>query len=301
MDASTPAALECERILERSWTAIQPALLRLRIEPSPLEKDYKGPLGSSFVASCSSLRPGQRRCLARAKSPPLALETCGINRDRAPADRVALPSLAAHVTLLEPASIDTGEAERVLVSLIGDWINRGADGQINAIWSFNRDARLRIRERKAGGEAEQTFRVSFPARHRMALQRSEAGRQDVALFRSGDSLYVSRGLSYGVMPLSDRARLTLRHETSYVFFRPEGCEVVADNGAVFPARCGYERRPDGAELFAVRYSIPPAPGIAVSFPIVDGHLLHERLACYGRFVRLAGESWGRGPNDKPER
>jgi hypothetical protein len=286
---AVPAAVECQRILEQSWTAIQPALSRLRIAPGALERDYLGPLGSGFVEGCAALRPAERRCLARAKSPPRALETCAVNRGRSLADRVQLPSLAAHVTLLDPPPIAPREADQELASLSGEWVNIGADGQPNATWTFLSGARLRVREQKAGAESEETFRVSLPARHRMTLERPGQRKQDIALFRSGGSLYVSRGLSYDVVPLVDRSRLTVRHDTSYVFFGPEGCVVVADSGAVLPASCGFERRPDGSELFAVRCSVAPAPDCSVSYPIVDRHLLHERLASYGRFVRRAGE------------
>ena len=170
--------------------------------------------------------PAQRRCLARAKSPPLALETCGINQ-RSPAepDRVLFPSLAAHVTLTEPprtGAEGSRPGARILVRRVGQ---RGRRRANQRVWSFSSGARLHIRERKANAESEETFRVSFPARHRMTLERAGHRKQDMALFRSRDALYVSRGLSYDVVPLFDRARITLRHDTSYVFFGPEGCEV----------------------------------------------------------------------------
>jgi hypothetical protein len=279
-----PARVECERILKRSWKAIQPALLRLRIAPDQVEKDYLGQLGSAFIESCSKLRPTELRCLARAQNPPRALETCAINRGRSLADRVQLPSLAAHVTLMDPPPLAPREGDQLLTSLSGEWVNVGADGRTNATWTFMDGARLRVRERKTGSESEETFRVSLPARHRMTLERA-GGKQDIALFRAKGALYVSRGLSYDAVPLVDRTRFTLRHDTSFVFFGPEGCEVVADSGAVLPAFCGFERRPDGAELFAVRRPADPAPGFSISYPIVDQHLLHERLASYGRFVK----------------
>jgi hypothetical protein len=286
---TVPAAVECQRILERSWTAIQPALSRLRIAPGALERDYLGPLGSGFVESCSALRPAERRCLARAKSPPRALETCAINRGRSRADRIELPSLAAHVTLMDPPLLTSSDADRLLASLAGGWVNIGPDGKANATWTFLPGARLRVREHKGQGESEETFRISLPARHRMTLDRAGHKKQDIALFASRNALYVSRGLNYDVVPLVDRTHLTLRHDTSYVFFGPEGCEVVNDNGAVLPAFCGFERRPDGRELFAVRCSVESAAELSMSYPIVDQHLLHERLASYGRFVRQAGE------------
>jgi hypothetical protein len=286
---AVPAAVECQRILERSWIAIQPALSRLRIAPGALERDYLGPLGSGFVESCSALRPAERRCLARAKSPPRALETCAVNRGRSRADRIELPSLAAHVTMMDPPLLASSDADRLLASLSGEWVNVGADGKTNATWTFLPGARLRVRERKAEAETEEVFRVTLPARHRMTLERAGHRKQDIALFASRNALYVSRGLSYDVVPLVDRARLTLRHDTSYVFFGPEGCEVVADSGAMLPASCGFERRPDGSELFAVRCSVEPATDLSISYPIVDQHLLHERLASYGRFERQTGQ------------
>jgi hypothetical protein len=284
-EAVLAPAVECQRILRRSWSAIQPALLRLRIPPQTLERDYLGSLGSAFVESCSSLDPAQRRCLARAQSPPLAIETCTMNRERSLADRVLLPSLAAHVTLTDPPPLARGEAERVIASLSGSWINVGTDGQTNATWSFGPGLRLHIRERKAGTESEETFRMSPRARQRLTLERRGGERQDIVIFRSRDALYVSRGLSYDAVPLNDRSRITLRHEASYVFFDPDGCALVTESGALFPAACSFERRSDGGEAFQVRQSAPPAPGLPVSYPIVDGHLLHERLASHGRFVR----------------
>jgi hypothetical protein len=287
-DPGPAAGVECRQILRRSWTAIQPALARLQVAPQPLEREYLGVLGDAFVTGCSSLRPAQRHCLAIARSPPLALETCGINRDRSPADRVLLPSLAAHITLLDPPALPPGAGARLLASLVGTWVNTGADGQINATWSFSADGRLQIRERKAGAESEQTFRVSFPARHRMALERAKDQIQLVTLFRSSQVLYVARGLSYAVVPLTDRSRITLRHDARYIFFEPRGCETVAEDGALFPASCGFEQRPDGSELFAVRYGVPPRSSTAVSYSVVDEHLIHEELASYGRFVRQGG-------------
>ena len=230
----------------------------------------------------------ERRCLARAKSPPRALETCAINRGRSRADRIELPSLAAHVTLMDPPAAPratpTGCSHPA-----GDWVNVGPDGKTKRNCDVFAGARLRVRERKGEAESEETFRVRLPARHRMTLEHAGHRKQDIALFASRNALYVSRGRSYDVVPLVDRARLTLRHDTSYVFFSPERCEVVNDDGAVLPASCGFERRPDGSELFAVRCSVAPAADCSVSYPIVDQHLLHERLASYGRFVHRAGE------------
>ena len=250
-----PAAVECQGILEQSWKAIQPAFLRLRIAPARLERNYLGQLGSDFIAKVarSYALATTSLSLSREESPP-GSETCAINRRRSARGPRSTP-VAGRSRDPERARrrLLPVRADRVLASLSGEWINVAADGRTNATWTFLTGARLQSASERQGIESEETFGVTLPARHRMTLERA-GGKQDIAIFRSRDALYVSRGLSYDVVPLVDRTRLMVPHETSYVFFGPDGYEVITDNGTVLPASCGFERRPDGAELFAVRYS-----------------------------------------------
>jgi hypothetical protein len=74
--APGPEVEQCNKILDKAWIAVQPALKMFKVEdPASIEESYKKSAQTYFVERCQKLTQELRDCLEAAENPIVGINT----------------------------------------------------------------------------------------------------------------------------------------------------------------------------------------------------------------------------------
>ncbi len=284
---------QCAAMLERSWEAIQPALVKLQIpDPAALKANYTetGYESRKFLKVCPLISHADRMCLTEASDPIAASLLCKIERDKSGGKQFRSPPLPGKSPLL--ATTPIGKAS--LKKISGTWTNN--TGSESRTWTISKKGKTKQVVTKSDGSAvpatkRDEFTLSFTKALEATRQYPGSNAQTISFFMDSDTTFYANGnLNYAAYDMKDGKTYVAKMDSNWLFVDGDKCEVVSYQGHVVPATCS-SREAEGERYMDVEFQIPGknkrgsgelSPDKA-SFLVVGNHLLPSGLVRMGRY------------------
>jgi hypothetical protein len=292
--AESPVDAQCNRILDKCFVAIQPAMKLLGIsEPSTIEAEYKKS-AKNFLARCAKLDEQKRDCLEKAENPVSAIDSCEVNSGKKAAEKLLAPSLERFVKLFDSAPLPSGQNSKILAGLRGTWVCNWKEAKTHLIWTIKKNGEVAERRRAPNGKISQKhFKISFVSENRMKVHWSEQSVQYFTFLRAGRRVFFAGGnLAYDFFPIKSNKSFVVRDSGDYIFFDAGECKVANVRGLLIDGKCSFTRK-RGQKVFKVNWHYPgqvfldgkPREQERTYF-LVGKNLVDERLFRSSRFRKM---------------
>ncbi len=289
----SPAEAQCNKILDKCFVAIRPAIKLLGIsDPSTIESNYKKS-ATNFLTRCANLDEDKRACLEKAGNPVSAIDTCKVNAGRKPAEKLWAPSLARYIKLFETQALPAGQSNKILAGLRGSWVCDWKEAKTRLTWTIKKNGEVAEKRRGPGGKVSRKhFKISFIDNNRMKVHWSEQSLQDFTFLRAGRRVFFAGGnLAYDFYPIKNNKSFVVRDSGDFIFFDNGKCKVANDRGLLIDGKCSYARK-RGQKIFKVSWHYPGQvfldgkPRVQErAYFLVGKNLVDERLYRSSRFTK----------------
>lgn len=288
--ADSPAAKQCQRIMEKTWQATKSVLVELgRTDADSLKARYME-RGKQFATLCVTLSKAKRDCVEKADNAANAMFSCKVNAGRK--KKLWAVSMGREVKLFEPKPLSPAEAKQRLASVVGTWTSTWKSLGLTTRWIIGPDGKGTMkRTRRGKTEKPQPVAVAFKQTGRIHITKGSTTQPYVYFRGNKNTFYVSSNLIYGAYPIPNRNKFIVPAGWDFVIYNRGKCKVVSGRGAVAKATCRFGRD-KGKPVFKVEYQYPGKLGFTGkpvvskrTYHVVGKHLLHESLVSIGTYRR----------------
>lgn len=258
---SKDAIAQCEGILKKAWTAIQPALKKLEVpDPASLEQELTQTSWDSkaFLEKCPLAPKSYRDCIAKADNPLELIRTCQWWQPEPKPEELPIPRPPGKSPLLPSAPITKAAGDKLLAQVVGTW--EGVPGYATETWTIAKDGKVEITRMRDGKPEDKTaldsFSIGFVNADQMVVHYGGNDQtRSFFLAPDGKTFYSSGNLMWSVYPTGDGKTFVARQGFDWLFVTDGKCEVVTAQGSVVPATCAFADR-DGGRFFDLDYQVP---------------------------------------------
>jgi hypothetical protein len=275
---------QCNDILAVAWTAIGPALDKLKVvKTSQVEKAYRET--KPFIDRCVKLPKDARDCLTGSTNPVSGIRTCKVNENAKGNARLYAPSLRSHIGLLASGKLTSTAGARLLIGLDGTWKNTWADEKIEDEWIFSESGDLETITTVDGGAPKKTaYTIHFDAERRMKATTGGSARRFTLVKVDKKTFFASRSVLHDAFLMDDKKAFEIRNGGDYILYEDGSCEVVTSEGLMAEAECKHGRE-RYRKNFTAKYELPGGVVREVTYWVYGKHLVHEKLVECCKFKR----------------
>jgi hypothetical protein len=291
--APGPEVAQCEKILNKSWTAIQPALKLLKIaDPASLEEGYKKS-AKTYLERCQLLPKELRDCLEAAENPVSAIDTCKVNDGKKSNEKLYAPDLGRHIKLFETKPLDEKQGKKILAGLKGRWVNNWKEAKIHSTWTIKKTGEIAQKNKGPSGKVEQkNFKISFVETDRMKVHWTETSTQSYIFLKAGRKMFFASGnLVYNFFPMKNPKSFIVRDSGDYIVFNKGKCKVVNETGRMTDGKCKF-LKVKGKRAFKATWQYPGQVFLNGKprmlervYYIIGKNLVHESLYVSGKYLK----------------
>ncbi|MBW1808634.1 MAG: hypothetical protein JRJ87_10605 [Deltaproteobacteria bacterium] len=288
-----PEVAQCEKILSKSWTTIQPALKMLKIaDPASLEDGYKKS-AKTYLERCQLLPKELRDCLEAADNPVSGIDTCKVNEGKKSNEKLYAPDLRRHIKLFEIKPLDKKRAKKILAGLRGRWVNDWKAAKLHTTWKIKKTGEVAERRKGHGGKIEQrNFKISFVETNRMKMHWTETSTQSYIFLRAGRKMFFASGnLVYDFFPMLNPKSFIVRDSGDYIVYNKGKCKVVNETGRMTDGKCKFLKI-KGKRAFKATWQYPgqvflngKPRMLERNYYVIGKNLVHESLYVSGKYLK----------------
>ena len=234
-EAANPAAVaQCQRIVDKSRTAIAATLAKHEISIPDFEKNYA--TGTTFGDLCSKLDDAKRSCLEAAAQPMAAIGTCNVNDGAAPDALMQAPSVAYNAPTLPLAE---GEGAKLLASLVGSWASEFVG--IVTTWAIAADGKVSVNKvEKDGKTTTSEYALMFENAGQVKVRTTPSSTQTYSFFRvDNKTVLLGDNLAYRINPVANVKKFTLKTQGEWIVVDETACQVVTNRGLEIAGTCAW--------------------------------------------------------------
>lgn len=278
------AKAQADRILEKMWTCVRPALERLNVPNLDKVKTSYAGSAAEFLKRLAALPKEKREALESSENPVAGIEILKVNEGLESDSQLWPPYIRDYVTAFAPLKLKEGAGEELLNRLQGSWKSEWKAARSTTTWNVGADGSVECEHHRSDKAEKETLKISFSHEYRMTVLRGST-RQDHTFFLHGDTFYLSGNLLYDVHPLPDRSAFAFKSEREYVLVENGSCTVIGETGLSTKGELTFSKKGDD-ELCTLKFQLPGSkwPGNRTYF-VVGNHLVHQSLATVGTFRR----------------
>jgi hypothetical protein len=285
--AATPAAVaQCQRIIDKSRTAIAATFAKHEIIIPDFEKNYAA--GSTFGELCSVLAEAKRTCLEAAAQPMAAIATCNVNDGAASNALVQAPSIADNTPTIPLAE---GEGAKLLASLVGTWHSEFAG--IDTTWTIAADGKVSVNKvEKAGKATTSDYALVFEKVGLIKVRTTPSSTQTYAFFRiDNKTVLLGDNLAYRINPVANVKKFTLKTQGEWIVVDGTACQVVTNRGLETAGTCTWGKT-GAVKTFAASWdsgrtiqATGKAIVVSMDYQLLARHLVDQRLLNIATFKK----------------
>jgi hypothetical protein len=237
--AASAEATQCQGILDKAWTAIQPTIAKVDVDPSKLEKGYKS--NKQFVERCAKLPADKRDCMEKSDNPVLAIHTCEVNAKGAkPNEKLWAPSVSPRFEL---PKLTDDESKAQLAAVVGTWVSDWKSfGQVTT-WKIAADGAVKETKVRKGETEKADLGVSFHSKLRVKVQTTKTSSQTYAFLMVDKKTFLaSSNQAYDAFPVTDKDKFVIWTRSEWLFNDGGKCSVISDRGEEMKATCKWSKQ-----------------------------------------------------------
>jgi hypothetical protein len=284
--ANPEAVAQCQRIVDKSRTAIAATLAKYEITIPDFEKNYAS--GSKFGEVCSKLDEPKRKCLEDAVQPMAAISSCKVNDGAAPEAIVEAPYVSYDVPTVPLAE---GEGAKLLASLVGTW--RTEFVGIVKTWAIAADGTVAVnRVEKDGKATTSEYALMFENAGFVKVRTTPSSTQTYSYFRiDNKTVLMGDNLAYRINPVPNVKKFTLKTQGEWIVVDGTACQVITNRGLETAGTCAWGKA-GAVKTFQASWdsgrtiqSTGKAIIDSMDYHLLVGHLVDQRLLNIATFKK----------------
>lgn len=284
--ANPEAVAQCQRIVDKSRTAIAATLAKHEITIPDFEKNYA--TGGTFGELCSKLDDAKRACLEAAAQPMAAIGSCNVNDGAAPDALIQAPYVSYDVPAVPLAE---GEGAKLLASLVGTW--RTEFVGIVTTWAIAADGKVAVnRVEKDGKATTSEYALTFENAGQVKVRTTPSSTQTYSYFRiDSKTVLMGDNLAYRINPVANVKKFTLKTQGEWIVVNGTACQVVTNRGLETVGTCAWGKT-GAVKTFIASWdsgrtiqSTGKAVIDSVDYQLLVGHLVDQRLLNIATFKK----------------
>ncbi len=244
------AAAQCQRILDKAWTAIGPTLTEVGVEAASIEQRYRH--DEVFLNRCVFIAADLRTCLEGSANPIAGLRTCEVNDGKFEADQHLWAPLITAAGRVQAPELDPADAARRLSALVGTWVNDWKSfGQVTT-WKVSADGTVAVTRVRKDETEQATYTVRFERDGELRVQTTPSSSQTYAFWQKDARTFLaSNNLAYNQDPVTDPRRFRVELHQEWLLVDGDTCRVISSRAEVSPATCTWSKGTLGKRLKVV--------------------------------------------------
>jgi len=286
-EKANPAAEQCQRILAKSWQAVQPTMQMVGADPAAVEKYYTS--DQNYVERCAKLTDDQRACMEKSDNPIMGMHECKVNEGKEMNERVWSPTIRPSTRAPE---LPAGEGDKLLASVVGTWVSDWKSYGQKTTWVIGKDGKLEQTTVRNGETKKDDYSISFERVGQISVRTTPTSTQQYNFYRADPrTFYSSNNLSYGIYPIEKEDHFVIEDSGGWLVVDAGKCTAVSERGDTADATCKWDKY-EGKRAFLVEYQVPGMTR-PDGQPMVDKDtyvkvgdaLLDYRLVDIGKFTK----------------